>query len=395
MIQPEEVRQVALRWYNEYLTASIQEVPFFPKEVRFGKIKPGDTLREFKKIQNEIDNLRRGSKEIVGYGYNIGYTKKKNQRVGEQNFPSSIYFESGDDFLRFIGKKEEFERFVTKANKIISELPDLRPWVIKHPQKIIDNIDEWDDLIKVCKYFISNPKPNLYIRELPLDLSTKFIEHNQATLKPLLDILIQENIIAEETDFEKRFNLRYNEELIRFRILDNHMAKEYFYGVNDLSIPYSQFLALDMPCKKAFVLENQTNYSNIFNFLTLPNLAESIAIFGKGFQIGLLKKAEWLSDKKIIYWGDIDAHGFQILSQIRGYFPNTKSCLMDIGTFSDFQELAVTGVRTTVTNLPHLTPEEHEMFSYLISKETNNRLEQEKIPHSYAIQKIIEATADS
>jgi len=167
-----------------------------------------------------------------------------------------------------------------------------------------------------------------------------------------------------------------------------------FFGLDDISIPHTQFDTLTLPCKRIFVLENHTNFSNIFNFLTLPNLAESIAIFGEGFQIGLLKNAKWLSDKQIIYWGDIDAHGFQILSQIRGYFPQTRSCMMDFDTFNDFKELAISGVDTNVSELLHLTPEEHQLFTYLLENKERNRLEQEKIPHSYAVKKILETTRE-
>ena len=168
-----------------------------------------------------------------------------------------------------------------------------------------------------------------------------------------------------------------------------------FFGVNDLSIPHTQFVSLNVPCKRVFVLENHTNFSNIFNFLTLPHLAESIAIFGKGFQIGLLKNARWLSDKQIIYWGDIDAHGFQILSQIRGYFPKTHSCMMDFETFNDFKDLAITGIDTTMPELAHLTPDEHQLFTHLLELNERNRLEQEKIPHAYAIKKIVGAMTEN
>ena len=113
-------------------------------------------------------------------------------------------------------------------------------------------------------------------------------------------------------------------------------------------------------------------------------------IFGKGFQISLLKDADWLSDKQIIYWGDIDVHGFQILSQLRSYFPKTQSCLMDIETFSKFRHLAVTGAKTDRTELANLSSDENYLYTYLLSLEENDRLEQEKIPHIYALRKITE-----
>lgn len=398
MIQPVEVKKEALRWYGHFLASSINGDAFFPKDVRFiGKIKPSDTLKDFPKIQRDLENLRQESKDSIGYGYRIDFIKRKDKKIGEQLFPDRIYFDTDSDYLKFLGKEKEFERFLRVTHKIINEIPNLKPWIINNPQKVIDNFEKWDDLLKVCKYFIRNPRPNLYIRELPLDISTKFIESNQAIIRTLLDILIVTNVNIDESDFEKRFNLKTREELIRIRVLDEKLANKLFFGISDLSIPVSQFVSLNIPCKRVFALENHTSFStfsNLFNFLTLPHLADSIAIFGKGFGIGLLKNAKWLSDKEIIYWGDIDAHGFQILSQIRGYFPQTKSCMMDFDTFNDFKDLTISGVDTNVSELAHLTPEEHQLFTYLLENKDRNRLEQEKIPHSYAVQKILDTTME-
>ncbi|MDW7728311.1 MAG: DUF2220 domain-containing protein [Candidatus Methanoperedens sp.] len=126
----------------------------------------------------------------------------------------------------------------------------------------------------------------------------------------------------------------------------------------------------------------------MFNFLTLPNLKNSIAIFGRGFGLGLLKDAKWLNDKQIIYWGDIDSHGFQILSQLRSYFPHTESLMMDFETFNEFKELTVTGTETNINQLTNLTIEENELFRYLLNLTEKNRLEQEKINHSYVVKKF-------
>lgn len=394
MIQPDRIKKDAIHWYNDFLISSIEGRSFFPKDIRFGKIKSSSTLKEFSTIRKNIENLRQNSKVILGYGYNIDFVKIKNQKIGEQSFPERIFFETQTDYLKFIQKEREFEKFFGISTQIINEFPELKQWIIKHPKKIIDNFRNWDDLLKVCRYFIKNPRPNVYIRELPLDISTKFVEENQTVLRMLLDILIKEFTNTEESDFEKRFNLKYKEKLIRIRILDEKISRTLFFSVDDISVPQTQFISLNIPCKRVFILENHTNFSNIFNFLTLPNLTDSIAIFGEGFQIGLLKNAIWLSDKQIIYWGDIDAHGFQILSQIRGYFPQTQSCLMDFDTFDYFKDLAITGIATNVTELAHLTSEEHRLFTYLLENKERNRLEQEKIPHSYAIKKILKISGE-
>jgi len=58
------------------------------------------------------------------------------------------------------------------------------------------------------------------------------------------------------------------------------------------------------------------NKEILIHFLTLPERKKAVAIFGKGFQLNLLKDARWLAEKQILCWGDIDCHGFQILSQL-------------------------------------------------------------------------------
>jgi len=39
--------------------------------------------------------------------------------------------------------------------------------------------------------------------------------------------------------------------------------------------------------------------------------------------------ADWLARSRILYWGDIDTHGFFILNRLRGIFPHAESFLMN------------------------------------------------------------------
>lgn len=387
MIQPDDIKKKASRWYLSILSSSVQGTPDFPRDVPFGKIESKGILNNFIELKEEIEKLKNESKEKKGYGYSVELTRKNTRSAGKQDLPTRIYFEDIDNYLKFLRKEKEYNHFVMVTRQTEKELPQLIPWIESNSKKVLDNLDRWDDILKVCKYFLENPKPNIFIREIPLNISTKFIEENKAIIKYLLDILIEEYVNKNETNFNKRFNLKYDEPLIRLRILDSKMSQKFFSGVDDLSLPQSQFNQLDIPCKRIFVLENKTN---VLNFLTLPSMENSIAIFGKGFGVGALKEAEWLSSKQIIYWGDIDTHGFQILSQIRGYFPHTQSCMMDLETFREFEELVVTGTYSDVTELEYLTHEEQLLFKHLSSLEKNNRLEQEKITQGYALKKIYE-----
>ncbi len=388
MINPEEIKSQTERWYIDFLIASIKGEDFFPKDIRFGKIKSSETLESFSKVNKEIQNLRNKSKELLGYGYLIEFIKRKDQKIGEQLFPNRIYFENETDYLKYINKEKQHHEFKLAINQITNTIPKLHEWILLNPLKVIENLGKWMNLIRICNFFISNPQPNLYIRELPIELHTKFIEENKTIIRSLLDFLIEEYVNKEVSQFEKRFNLKFDDPLIRLRVLDEDIAKNLFSGLTDLSIPQVDFNTININCKRVFILENKTNFSNIFNFLTLPLLKNSIAIFGKGFQLSLLKEAKWLKDKQIIYWGDIDTQGFQILSQLRSYFPNTRSLMMDFETFNEFKEFTVTGTETNIDQLTNLTVEENQLFKYLLRLNEKNRLEQEKINHSFVVKRI-------
>src|SRR5690606_31300052 len=111
---------------------------------------------------------------------------------------------------------------------------ELKDWVIQNPSKILKNQNEWESILKVCSFFKQNPKPNLYIRELPINVHTKFVERNQAVIKDILDVLISEFVNIQERQFEKRFNLKFSESLVRFKVLDKEISNNFFSGLDDI-----------------------------------------------------------------------------------------------------------------------------------------------------------------
>lgn len=160
------------------------------------------------------------------------------------------------------------------------------------------------------------------------------------------------------------------------------MARRYLSGLSDLQIPLDDFANLSLPLQRVIILENKTSFSNLMNFLTLPQYPATAGLFGSGFGLGLLKGVEWLRNVELRYWGDLDAHGLQILSQLRGYYPHTRAFLMDRATLDAFPEYVLTDApESTAGRLPNLTEEEQTLFEYLNANRL--RLEQERIPVGY------------
>ena len=375
MITPTEIRKKAENKYLTFLRSVLERQAFNPIVI-VGNKKPNDDTAQFEK---ELTELIAHSKEKKGYGYSIEYQKVKTRKHGEQDIPVSISFLTEQDFLKYIGKEQDTAGFRKDVERILSAFPELFEWVCRFPNKVLDNHKLWGDLLKVCTYFRSNPKPQMFIRELPIQEDTKFIERNKGIIKELLDIIIAKSVNPDETRFETHFNLRYDEPVVRFRVLDKAMSQMLFSGIDDLSVPINQFQEVEIPVEVVYIVENK------MNMLTFPPIQKSIVVWGHGFGVDLLKDVTWLKSKKIFYWGDLDAQGFQILSEIKTHFPQVESFLMDRETFDLFYESGF-GTETNVENNLFLTPEEEKMFDFL--KEGNYRLEQEKIPFEYASSKI-------
>ncbi len=374
MITPQQIKDKTERKYFSFLQSLVEQRPFDKLVIRGDKSYTKSSLPEFEK---EIQQIISQSKEKKGFGYTLEFQKIKTKYLGTQDLPISIYFDNEKDFLKFLGKEYEVDSFKKNVEIILREFPELKEWIIKNPKKVIDNVNEWQNILQVCQYFKQNPKPNLYIRELPIKVHTKFVERNNSIIRDLLDVLISEHVKREEKEFEKRFNLKYSEPQIRFKILDKTISDRFFSGIDDIAIPVSQFEKLKLPIKKVLVVENKTT---LYTTLTLPKMNETIAIFGSGFSVYNLKNVRWFDSLELLYWGDIDVQGFEILSQFRTYFPQTKSVLMDKRAFDEFFEND-NGTPTNISTKLNLTNEEQELYMFL--KENNCRLEQEKIPLEY------------
>lgn len=375
MITSAEIKKKALRKYTDYLRNVAAGITFQQIEIPCNK-KASNTIAEY---QREFYDIRSLSKEVKGYGYTIEWKTIKNKMLGTQDFPSKIMFETADDFERFLQKVKEVADFRKNVALINGKFSKLQHWIEKYPQKVIDNSEDWNNILKVLDYFSKNPLPKLYIRELPIEVHTKFVEQHKAVISELLDIVIEEYVDKNEKDFEKRYGLRYDEPMVRMRLLDETLATSYFSGLDDITIPVSLFLKLKMSISMAYIVENKVN------FLTFPPVAKSIVIWGKGYGVASIKDSELLKSTELVYWGDLDAQGFEILSQFRSYFARVKSLLMDKATFDKYFENDL-GTPSKINAKLNLTTEEEELYSYI--KTNNYRLEQEKIPQSYVVEKL-------
>ena len=389
MITPDLIHQKLLKlWTNQkFLKACVIGEEFFPVIIPAGIVSSKHMLENFSSVQDDIRALKARSREASdAAGYEILYREIRHKKLGAQLVPAKICINTKEDFLFLIRKKKQFALFNKGFSQLIEALPELMPLIEKNPMLILKYHSVLSDLIEVCKFFKEKKCRGKYIRQLDVTgVDTKFIEAHKLILKQMLDLILPSHRINEKYSslsnhgFEKRFNLRYDMPLVRFRLLDSDLIKK--IGLQDISTTIEEFARLDLPVKKVFITENK------INGLSFPTFKESMVIFGLGYGIQSLKHIGWLAEKLIFYWGDIDTHGFSILSMLRHYFPNVRSFLMDKKTLFDFRKSWVKepADKRFTSSLSSLTDDEQSLYCDLVNNRYGDmiRLEQECISYGY------------
>ena len=301
--------------------------------------------------------------------------------MGVQELPKRIVVEDRAQLLEIIGQEATFERFANFSRQFVEKYPQLRELLLQKPNIILEYAGVWSELFSVCDFFIEHPLPHCYLRELSIEgVDTKFIERHRTILDVLLvEMLSQETYDADITGladygFERKFGLRYQLAQVHFRILD---PKLYICGLEELTLNKEAFAKLDLDCEMVFIVENK------MSMLSFPAYEGAIVIFGSGYKVGVLQQAQWLKEKSLYYWGDIDIDGMAILSQLRGYFPHTEGLLMSQELLQRYEHLCVKDPKNSAKSkrtLEHLSVKEQHLYDYLCSVEEGIRLEQERIP---------------
>ena len=259
---------------------------------------------------------------------------------------------------------------------------------------------DWPAILATLGWFRAHPRSGLYARQIDAPgVHSKFVETHRALLSELLDIVLPQCAVdgsscgplSGSALFARRYGLREKPGRVRFRALDSGLALHVGIArapsdleVQELCIPSEDFARLfpsrgaEGPCN-VFITENE------INFLAFPAVAGSLIVFGSGYGFSSLERAEWLHRCRILYWGDLDSHGFAILDQLRADFPDAESLLMDRSTLLEHRELWTSEGTPTKAELTRLRSDERELYDDLRYDRLAPalRLEQERIRFSW------------
>jgi hypothetical protein len=214
----------------------------------------------------------------------------------------------------------------------------------------------------------------MYLRQVDVPgVDTKFIERHRGVLTELLDMQLDPSRVdTAAPDFADRYGFLRKPGYVRFRMDGG------FRGFSELSVRASEFTGAPEGVTRAYVVENEITY------LAFPVPAAALAIFGGGYAVPLLAPLGWLASLDVVYWGDIDTHGFAILDRLRRHLPGTRSMLMDRATLLAHRDHWTTEPSPATAALDRLDPAESALHADLLSDAyaPSVRLEQERISFS-------------
>ena len=297
------------------------------------------------------------------------------RKLGAQPVPEKLRLADPGAVARWIGEAERWERASRRYRELLGRWPRLGRRLPRYFAVLADYSEaDYRRLLDTLAWIDQHPACGLYPRQLPVSgLDSKWFERRKGLLADLIGAA--RGAAPGAGEVYARCGLKAPPPLIRLRLLDERLRQK-VGGLGDLSAPWPQLAALDLPVRTVFIVENlQTG-------LAFHDLPGSLVIMQLGYGVDVLARLPWVASARCLYWGDLDTHGFAILNRARSHLPELQSVLMDEATLHGHRRLwGQEQEPHAAQTLPLLTDPERAVYRGIKSHTwgQNVRLEQERI----------------
>jgi hypothetical protein len=335
----------------------------------------GDLGSRFGEAQDWIARWERAAGKTLRLEYgDIG-----GRRVGANRIPRRVWVDSAEQLWLHLRVTTDVQGYLDLIRRTELRTPELVAWMRAKPHKVLEMRSIWDLLVGTVLWIDrQSDLSSRYLRQLDVPgVDTKFVERHRGVLSSLLDLRLAPSRIdltAAPTDFLGRYGFRRTPAYVRFRILAPSGGSNF----SEMTVRADELARFPIGQGRIFAVENEISY------LAFPEVADSAVIFGGGYAVSALSPLTWLADREVVYWGDLDTHGFAILNLLRRQFPSTKSMLMDRRTLFAHESQWVSESSQNLGPLEYLTGIEQRLYADLTSHifGTAVRLEQERVQFS-------------
>jgi len=305
----------------------------------------------------------------------VEYKKVGGRHIGANLIPGRAWVDGYEQAWTLLGAASEVRRLVDLAEQTRAACPRLAAWLASHPVRALGLAADWPQLLRCVAWIDQDQAPGMYLRQVDVPgVDTKFIERHKGVLTDLLDQQLDPGRIDPETrDFEARFRFRRKPSYVRFRC--ERLSGS---GFTELTVRADELTVPPPGITRAYIVENEVTY------LAFPLPPGAVVILGGGYAVPVLESLAWLPALDVIYWGDLDTHGFAILNRLRHHVPHARSILMDRATLLAHRDQWVREPAPTTAALDLLDASELDLYRDLAAGAFGPavRLEQERISFS-------------
>lgn len=340
----------------------------------------GPTARDIAGGFGAVQDWVRAWQAEDGGPLRVEYKPVGGRTIGGNNLPARVWVDGYPQLWKLLGVDQEPARFAGLVTATRMVAPAIADWMLERPHDVLTAGPVWPRLLDTVLWIDAHAGPDLYLRQLDVPgVDTKFVEQHYKILSRMLDRQLDEHRIdtaCPPSDFTGRYRLRRKPQYIRFRWLDPARGTG---GFSEAEVRLDELAGTPIEAGTVYVVENDTTY------LAFPPVTDAVLIFGGGYSITRLHQLRWLDGRRLVYWGDIDTHGFAILDLLRQRFQHTRSMLMDRETLLAHENRWDTEPSPRNAALGHLRPAEAALYRDLIEHTfgTAVRLEQERVRFSF------------
>lgn len=296
-----------------------------------------------------------------------------------QEFPTHLEIPDVDTAAKLVGN-EWATRIHTgrqRYERLRQVFPHIAgPAMVRRVAALTDV--DFDLLCIAASWFAMNDASGLTARQVPIEgLHGKWLNTNLSLIRDL----------ANKTDL----GLVERPGTVHFTYLDPRHRSLGRRRHDSITIGDIE----DLAYTPTIVLVSENKDTALF----FSELDQAIAVQGAGFEgIRTLARIEWLRNcGRTLYWGDIDASGYEIVNGLRQSGLEVETILMTSQAFNEYEKFGTNSDKRGQPigcpprkSLPHLTDDERIVYHRLTDPQWAGfrRIEQERIPFAAALRAV-------
>ncbi len=304
----------------------------------------------------------------------VRWEERRWPSLGRQQVPVSVTIEGADAIAAAAGETRRWRCLQQRVGQLES-LNDGPQWsavlsdTFRYWKALTDG--DFDRLLTVVRWLQQHPDSGLLIRQLPIPgVDTKWLgAHRTAVTALAVPLGVPEHLGLRER------------ELLRAVVIADPVLRQGLPRI--FAAPDGELAGLDLAASQVLVVENLQTLE------ALPDVPGTVAVFGWGDNATAVARFPWVrSAPRVVYWGDLDFDGFDILARFRAECPG-ESVLMDHTAVDRWRDLAVAHAASGSVDSAWLTETERAALDVL--QRSGLRLEQERIPIAAAVELLMAA----